>query len=190
MIAPVSGATPSLKTRLGGSEREVSERFVRIGAFHGRGSHIGAVGSIKTFGQESVQETGPGTHRLGIDDRLHHAVPADPRAKLPPATSLGVAVRNIVEARAPLYALGEWAKARDPRSLGLPGDAGGALNDDRVGRALDRLFDANRAALASAIAVAAIRRFSIATDELHNDSTSITLSGRYSGADVLPISGQ
>lgn len=128
--------------------------------------------------------------RLGIDDRLHHAVPADPRAKLPPATSLGVAVRNIVEARAPLYALGEWARARDPRSLGLPGDASGALNDDRVGRALDRLFDANRAALASAIAVAAIRRFSIATDELHNDSTSITLTGRYSGADGQRIRGQ
>ena len=45
---------------------------------------------------------------------------------------------------------------RDPRLLRLPDDPSGVLNDDRVGRALDRLFDADRAALASGIAVAAI----------------------------------
>lgn len=129
-------------------------------------------------------------NRLGIDDRLRRAIPADPRAKLAPATALGVVVRNIIEARTPLYALREWVQARDPACLELPQGALTALNDDRVGRALDWLFDCDRAALASAIAVAAIRRFSIALDELHNDSTTLTFDGRYAGADGKRIRGK
>lgn len=118
--------------------------------------------------------------RLGIDRRLHEAITADPRAKLHPGAALGVLLRNLIEARKPLYALGEWVASREPALLGLPAESSvGMLNDDRVGRALDRLFDADRAAICSGIAVQAIRRFAIATDELHNDSTSITFNGRY-----------
>lgn len=128
--------------------------------------------------------------RLGVDDRLEQEAPADPRAKVAPAAALGALLRNLVEAREPLYALREWAESRDPALLGLPEDAFGALNDDRVGRALDRLFDADRAALQTAIVVSAIKTFSIATAELHNDSTSITLHGRYAGADGKTVRGQ
>jgi transposase len=126
--------------------------------------------------------------RLGIDDLLAKAVAGDPRATLPPAASLGALARNLVEARAPLYALGEWAAERDLALLGLPGGAG-ALNDDRVGRALDRPFDADRASLSTEVAVAAIRRFGVSLDELHSDSTSITLTGRYPDADGRAVRG-
>lgn len=73
--------------------------------------------------------------RLGIDERLRRAMPADPRAKLAPAAALGVALRNIIEARTPLYALAEWAQAREATCLGLSERALTVLNDDRVGRA-------------------------------------------------------
>lgn len=128
--------------------------------------------------------------RLGIDQLLSEALPADPRAKLPPSAALGVLVRNIIEARTILYALGEWIRSRDRGLLGLAEDATAALNDDRVGRALDRLFDADRAALCSQVAVRAIRSFGIATDELHSDSTSITFNGRYPDATGQRVRGQ
>ena len=45
----------------------------------------------------------------------------------------------------PVYALGEWAAPFDPALLGLAEGEAGLLNDDRVGRTLARLFDADRA---------------------------------------------
>ncbi len=128
--------------------------------------------------------------RLGIDDLLAAAVRCDPRAHLHPGRALGVVVRNVVEGRMPLYALGEWAAERDPGLLGLDDAEAGKLNDDRVGRALDRLFDADRAALATDLVVRAIKRFDIALDELHNDSTTITLHGDYAAATGATVRGQ
>jgi transposase len=128
--------------------------------------------------------------RLGIDQRLDLAVVADPRSRIPPSATLGALLRNIIEARTPLYALGEWASERDPDGIGLGGGSLGVFNDDRVGRALDRLFDADRATLCTEIVVAAIRGFGIALDELHNDSTSLTFHGRYAAATGQRIRGQ
>jgi len=128
--------------------------------------------------------------RLGVNDLLDQAVATDPRAKLSPARTLGVLLRTIVCERAPLYALAEWAADRDAAVLGLPTDGAKVLNDDRLGRALDRLFDADRATLTSAVALSAIRRFGIALDELHNDSTSITLQGSYAEATGQMVRGQ
>ncbi len=58
-----------------------------------------------------------------------------------------------------------------------------AFNDDRIGRALDRLFDANIPALALKVAAHAVREFDVSLDELHNDSTTITFHGDYESAE-------
>lgn len=128
--------------------------------------------------------------RLGIDAMFEDVCPTDSRAKLSVAQSLGVLLCNIVCERAPLYALGEWVANHDEVALGLEVGDASSINDDRVGRALDRLFDADRAALVTRIALSAIGRFDVATDELHNDSTSITLQGDYADADGRRVRGQ
>jgi len=56
-------------------------------------------------------------------------------------------------------------------------------NDDRIGRCLDRLFDADIPTLTLAIVVHAVREFAVDLDELHNDSTTVTLHGDYETAD-------
>ena len=53
------------------------------------------------------------------------------------------------------------------------------LSDDRIGRALDRLFDADRAALLTEVVLAVAQRFALGLQQLHNDSTSISLCGQY-----------
>ena len=57
-----------------------------------------------------------------------------------------------------------------------------SLNDDRVGRCLDRLFDADVPTLALAVVAHAVREFAVDLDELHNDSTTITFHGDYESA--------
>jgi transposase len=64
------------------------------------------------------------------------------------------------------------------------------LCDDRLGRALDRLFDADRAALLTEVVLAVGQRFGVSFDELHNDSTSISFCGNYHGASGRKIRGR
>jgi len=121
--------------------------------------------------------------KLKLDRLLRDYVPGDVRSQWAPAVALGVLLRNILLARRPLYAVPAWASDYSASLLGIP--AGGrqcSLNDDRIGRALDRLFDADRAGLMTAVVVSAIREFEIAMDEFHNDSTTVTFEGDYRAA--------
>jgi transposase len=129
--------------------------------------------------------------RLRFEALLDRHLPRPPpRARVTPRQALGVLVRNLVLARVPLYALGEWAEPRVPALLGLAAAPGRALEDDRVGRSLDRLFDTDRAALLTELIVHMVREFDVALDELHNDSTTLTLHGHYSAATGRLVRGK
>jgi hypothetical protein len=108
--------------------------------------------------------------------------PGDARQKLAPAAAIRVVVTNLVLGREPLYALGQWAARYDPGLLGLTEAEVDGLNDDRVGRALEALFDADRASLLTAVVLRAVSEFAVDTTQLHNDSTSISVHGAYRGA--------
>jgi transposase len=120
---------------------------------------------------------------LGLDEHFQRFVPGeDTRSLLSPAAGLGVLLRNILVSREPLYSLREWCRRSEESLLMLPAGGAALLNDDRLGRCLDKLFDADRAALMTAIIVQAVRVFQLNLEELHNDSTTVTLSGEYKGA--------
>lgn len=122
--------------------------------------------------------------RMGLAERLDRHLPCDDvRLRLDPAVVIGLLVRNIIVAHRPVYALAEWAGGYAPALLGLGEDQAGTLNDDRVGRTLDRLFDADRASLVTETVLGVIDEFGIDCSQLHNDSTTVTLTGAYPGAD-------
>lgn len=122
--------------------------------------------------------------RIGLSRLLASYLPNDDaRLRLAPAAVIGVAVANIVVGHRPVYALAEWAAGYHPGLLGLSGGDADALNDDRVGRMLDRLFDADRASLVTETILGVIREFDVDLTQLHNDSTTITVTGAYPDAD-------
>ena len=123
--------------------------------------------------------------RLGLPALLSAAL-GEGRTKLAPAAVIRLVITNLLLGREPLYALGEWAAHHDPELLGLSAAELAAVNDDRVGRALDALFDADRASLLTAVMLAAISEFDIDTTQLHNDSTSISVHGAYRDGDGTP----
>jgi len=69
-----------------------------------------------------------------------------------------------------------------PECFGLSPEQALCVGDDAIGRALDRLFDADRAALLTDVVVAAVRQFDLTLDELHNDSTTVRFCGQYRAA--------
>jgi transposase len=113
---------------------------------------------------------------LGIESVFEEHVKHDVRDKLPVSRVLASALCNVILERYPLYKMGQWAMQRGLVSGEMAADC---FNDDRIGRALDRLFNADRAAIIGAVTVKAINIFGIDTSRMHNDSTSIRLFGDY-----------
>ncbi|HYO85392.1 MAG TPA: IS1634 family transposase [Dermatophilaceae bacterium] len=129
--------------------------------------------------------------RIGLDALLARWLPQpDRRFRLDPAVAIRLVVINLLVGRAPLYGLGEWAAPYAPGLLGLTDRDTEWLNDDRVGRALVRLFDADRASLLTELIVGVVGEFTVDTAEMHNDSTSVSVHGQYTDADGTPRRGK
>jgi transposase len=108
--------------------------------------------------------------------------PEDGRTKIPTARVLLVLVRNLLVSRKPLYGVGEWAARQAPDLLGLSPEQVSGLNDDRCGRAADKLFACDQPSLVLALVARAVRVFDVSLDELHNDGTSVSVYGAYEAA--------
>jgi transposase len=117
--------------------------------------------------------------RIGLPDILTAALPSRPSQKLSHVDAVLLFLRNILLERKPLYRLHEWAASFEPNLLGLASASPSILNDDRVGRSLDALFDADRASLLTHVVLAVIREFAVELSQFHNDSTTVTVYGNY-----------
>src|SRR5664279_2964566 len=150
------------------------------GPFELVGQRLGALPLINHF-----------LNRIRLGEVLKRGLPEpDRRFKLAPAAAIRLLVVNLLVGRAPLYGLGEWAAAYAPSLLGLPDADTVWLNDDRIGRALVTLFDADRASLLTELIVGVVAEFGVDTAEMHNDSTSVSVHGAYETADGTPRRGK
>jgi transposase len=109
--------------------------------------------------------------RMGLEEELTLAV-----KNAGYADALLTLMKNILIDRNALYAIAEWAGLFDAGLLSQ-----GKINDDKLARALDRLFAADRATLQTRIVLAVIKGFDLKMDQIHNDTTSVTVSGAYDG---------
>ena len=129
--------------------------------------------------------------RLHFEKLLRRHLPApDPRVQLETIHALGVLLRNLIVARVPLYSVGDWAGEFAPSLLGLRAVQVPLLNDDREGRALDQLFDADRSSLLTDLVVHMVREFDVGLEQFHNDSTTLTLHGEYRSATGKLVRGK
>jgi transposase len=118
--------------------------------------------------------------RLGLHELLNKHVPTqDRRNALTHASALGVLLRSIVVEREPVYRQQETVQGFASGLFGITESEFTHLSDDRIGRALDHLFNADRAALITEVVLASVRGFDLQLQQLHNDSTSISFCGQY-----------
>ena len=116
--------------------------------------------------------------------------PPDPRTHLAPAVTLEALLKCLILARSPLYSVIEWASPMLPSLLGCSPAQLSQLNDERIGRSLDRLFDADRSALLTELVLHLVREFNVSLEQLHNDSTTLSVHGQYRDADGTPMRGR
>src|SRR6516165_3157833 len=101
--------------------------------------------------------------RMGLEEELTLAL-----RNAGYADALLALMKNILVDRNALYAISEWAALFDAGLISQ-----GKINDDKLARALDRLFSADRATLQTRIVLAAIKGFELKTEQIHNDTTSV-----------------
>ena len=107
---------------------------------------------------------------------------SDPRARLSPVESALLLLRNVVLSRHPLYGVPQWARRFAPDRLELTAEQIKLLNDDRLGRTLDKLFLLDRRTLTTRFVLRVVAVFGLDLTRMHNDSTSITFTGVYRAA--------
>ncbi|MEE9365671.1 MAG: IS1634 family transposase [Dehalococcoidales bacterium] len=121
--------------------------------------------------------------RMRLAEFLETYLPApDSRSKVSTEQGLLVLLRNILLSREPIYGLGEWAESFAADLLGLGPCQAKNLNDDCVGRCLERLFDADYPSMIIALMTHVVKEFDVELDQLHNDSTTISFHGSYDDA--------
>jgi transposase len=98
------------------------------------------------------------------------------------AEALVALIKNILVERNALYAVGEWAALYD---AGLVAQS--KIGDDKLGRALDRLFATDRATLQTRIVLAVINGFDLKMERIHNDTTSVMVRGAYDGQSAKAV---
>jgi transposase len=115
--------------------------------------------------------------RMGLEDELTLAL-----RNAAYADALVALIKNILVDRHALYAMQEWAELFEPGLL-----AQGKVGDDKLARALDRLFAADRATLQTRIVLAVMNAFDVKMERIHNDTTSVMVRGAYDHQNALAV---
>lgn len=149
-----------------------------------RGSRARAGGqTLRTWTVGALPIVNQLLDRMQLEPILTRHLPRDRRqVAVPTSRGLMLLLRNILLSREPIYGLGEWAERFVPEELGLQQRDLGHLNDDRIGRCLDRLYQVNLPDLVLDVVRHVVKKFDISLDELHNDSTSVSFYGAYADA--------
>ena len=126
---------------------------------------------------------------LDLYNLFNKHIPSAPDCIIEHAECLCVLVANIIIDNKPFYKIQKWlSKYSDGLNISDNTILKSELfNDDRLARALSNLYDSDRNSLMTELSCNAIQNHELLTDEIHNDSTSITFSGQYKNSDSTTI---
>ena len=121
--------------------------------------------------------------RMRLKEFLTQSLPPeDKRTKIDTPRVVLLILRNLLVSREPMYGVVEWARNFGPELFDFWPEELDHLNDDRVGRCLERLFRALDTNLIMDVVAHVVREFDVCLDELHNDSTTVSFFGDYPDA--------
>ncbi len=138
--------------------------------------------TLTTFGVGGLPIINHFLGRARVEEFLRSAMTDDQRCKISPDVGVLALIQNYLMSRQPVYGIQEWAQELSPDLLQLTEEQMLSLNDDRVGRCLDRLFDADCPSLILALTRHVMKEFDVELGEFHNDTTTITFHGGHDDA--------
>ena len=118
---------------------------------------------------------------LHIRETISTYVRTDKRMKLDDDKVLTLLIHNILTSPNALYEMKDWLKPLDAGKVGLTPEEAPFIQDDRVGRALARFYDSCHKDVFFRLALRAIKIFDLDCSQIHHDTTSVTVAGKYGG---------
>jgi hypothetical protein len=115
--------------------------------------------------------------RLGLRALINRLVPTE--REFEPGLMVLAMLVDTLSGRSPLYHLESFFEGQDTELLLGEAVEASVFNVDNAGATLDLLFRAGTQKIYSEVAVAAMRAFEVATDEVHFDTTSVSVYGDY-----------
>lgn len=119
--------------------------------------------------------------RLNLKNILLDHISTHANELIPAVNSLLLLIYNLALGKYPLYKLNKWVSSIDLRCLGYDDNNSFNFTDDRFGRALIKLYNADRASIMTGIVLSAVKGFNIDLARIHNDSTSVKAYGKIPG---------
>ncbi len=132
-------------------------------------SHVGSAPLIANFCDE-----------LELSDIIDRIVRWDPKqCRTSPGTLIKGLVINVLSGRKALYRVEEYFSEQDVELLFGSGIEADAFNDDALGRALDKVADANPKQIFGNLVLSAVTKHEIKLTSVHADTTSKSVYGIY-----------
>ena len=142
----------------------------------------GKVGSLTLAHLPIVKEY---ARRMGLVELVDRALVSG--MQLSPGKALLGLVMNVLCGRSPLYRVAEFFRMRDAALLLGEEMTAAMLNDDAIGRILDRIYEYGTWKIFSEVCVQAFRNFGVDCSVVHQDTTSVSVWGEYNPAPGDPI---
>jgi transposase len=115
--------------------------------------------------------------KIGLVEEVNRLCPSD--AEVSTGHVVMALILDTLSGRSPLYRLERSFKGMDLELLLGRDIASSKLNDDAVGRVLDRAWEAGTSKILTAVALRGVKMFSLDTSHVHHDTTSVTVYGDY-----------
>ena len=125
---------------------------------------------------------------LGLSSVVDQCIPVDDQVQLRPSVALKALCLNVVHGRDALYRVQPFFSQVPTELLLGEGVTPDLLNDDALGRHLDRLFEAGGSQLFNALSLRVIAGEGLELDRLHADTTSKLVFGEYASPHEEAIS--
>jgi hypothetical protein len=140
----------------------------------------------KTIG--SLALAYPYLRRLGVAETIDGVVTAGKERVVPTGQVIEVLILNRLSLRpVPISKIGAWAQTQAVEEVyGLAADA---LNDDRIGRALDEIHP-HLVDLWAALVLRGAAAYGLRLDRLHSDVTRVAFEGAYEDVPSQTAAGQ
>ena len=117
---------------------------------------------------------------IGIEEKINHLVGTQPGEKVSPGQAVKAMILNgLGLVSAPLYLFYKFFEGKATEHLIGEGIQPEHLNDDRLGRVLDKLYLTGLSQIFATIAIGAAQQFNVAVETAHLDASSFHVHGEY-----------
>lgn len=143
---------------------------------------------VKTFRAGTTNLVAALSEEIEFEQIVNRSVTWDPQqCVLSPGTLAKALIINILDDRRALWRVDEYFEHRDTEALLGKGVIAAQLNDDALGRMLDRVAAAGPKELFMQVVLSAIKTHHLDLTQVHTDTTSWSVSGAYKGAGRLNV---